>query len=597
MSHGPSRVGRVLFPLLCALPAVAQWRQVPATSQPPIRNGHSLLPLRNGGLLLIGGQVATPTTTELLWSGTEWTQRNSPLPSRIFHASAVHAPTGDLLVFGGFGPNNLLRNDTWRFDGTTWAQLLPPQSPPGLLAPSMAYDAHTDAMVLTGLTGNTLQTWAFAGGDWELLPNATLPGATSVALAGDTVRGEAVAFAIEPTGLRVYRLQNGSWDAAAAVAGAFTNAVAAFDDARGRAVWFTHPAGQPAQTYEWDGLRLWPQASPTAPPALTSTLMAAAYDAARAEVVLVTNQGQMQVWSWAPQPAPLASSYGTPCVDPLRQLALLAGDVPQPGASHRLQVSGSGGSDLAIALLGLSHTNDGAPLPRPFPVGPVTCQQRVQILAPRFLGTGLPVSLQLTVPNAAAFLGVRYDAQVVFANANGLVDASNGLEVQIGLPVAEHVLAETFATTAQRDPLASGDAWTGGAAVPCTIGGDGRHGSFDPAIGTLVAPGHYLWNTDQMVIPAAGTRSGANETVTDGRFYFTDFVLPAGITVEFVGSQPPRLFVRGAASVAGALHCNGAPMTTFNGRGTLTAGVFVDGQPGGLPGAGGGRGGNGGNEC
>ena len=98
MSHGPNRVGRVLFPLLCALPAVAQWRQVPVTSQPPLRLGYSLLPLPTGGLLLFGGDAANANATEWRWSGTEWAPLTTPVPRRFFHASAVHAPTGDLLV-------------------------------------------------------------------------------------------------------------------------------------------------------------------------------------------------------------------------------------------------------------------------------------------------------------------------------------------------------------------------------------------------------------------------------------------------------------------------------------------------------------------
>ena len=35
------------------------------------------------------------------------------------------------------------------------------------------------------------------------------------------------------------------------------------------------------------------------------------------------------------------------------------------------------------------------------------------------------------------------------------------------------------------------------------------------------------------------------QTVTDGRFYFTDFVVPTGTTVEFAGANAAQLFVRG----------------------------------------------------
>lgn len=597
MALCPGRAWSVLFPLVLALPALAQWRQVPATSLPPVRTGFSVLPLASGGVLLFGGDANNPAATEWRWTGTEWVSQATPVPRRAAHASAVHPPSGDLLVFGGVGAGSVPLTDTWRFAGGTWSQLQPLHSPPSLTVATMAFDAHSDAFVLAGKNGTAYETWSFAGGDWSLLTTAALPAATSVQLVADSVRGEAIAFVIEAHGLHVHRLQSGSWNMVGAVAGVFASATATFDDARGRAVWFSHPVGQPGQTYEWDGLRLLPRPSPVAPPVLNATEMAIAYDSARAECVLVASTSQLSVWSWSPRPAPLASAYGLPCSNPQLELRLVAGDIPQPGARHRLQVAGSGGNELVFSLVGLSHTDDGAPLPRPFPVGAVACQQRVQILAPVFLGVGLPATLQFTVPNSATFLGFRYDAQFVLADVTGIVDATNGLEVQVGLPMADSTLSETFASATLRDAMASGDAWGGGAATPVAIGGDGRHGSFDPSFGTLVAPGQYLWNTDSITIPGTATQSGQNEVVTDGRFFFTDFVLPAGVTVEFAGALPPQIFVRGMADVAGTLRCNGAAMTTFNGRGTLQAGAFVNGQPGGLPGAGGGRGGNGGDEC
>lgn len=155
---------------------------------------------------------------------------------------------------------------------------------------------------------------------------------------------------------------------------------------------------------------------------------------------------------------------------------------------------------------------------------------------------------------------------------------------------------ETFASGANMDPDVSGGVWSNGA-HPGQIGGDGRHGHFDPALGGLPSA-DYTWDTTSVTIPASLTPSGQAIQVTDGKFYFTDFTLPAGTTINFVGPVPPQIYVRGRANVQGTIKLNGAAMTTFNGRGaTTTTAPFQPGQAGGIPGAGGGRGGAGGNEC
>src|SRR5688500_2975461 len=144
-----TRLGWSLFvPLLCAVPAMAQWRQVPAVGSPPVRTGFSLLPYPNGGLLLFGGDENNAAATEWRWSGTEWTPQATPVPRRRGHASAVHTPTGDLFVFGGLGAGAVPLTDTWRLHGSTWTQVQTTNSPPFFADSSMAYDARSDAMVL-----------------------------------------------------------------------------------------------------------------------------------------------------------------------------------------------------------------------------------------------------------------------------------------------------------------------------------------------------------------------------------------------------------------------------------------------------------------
>ena len=202
-----------------------------------------------------------------------------------------------------------------------------------------------------------------------------------------------------------------------------------------------------------------------------------------------------------------------------------------------------------------------------------------------------------------------HPVRLTVANAIGSASATAFVVV---LAAPNGVWIDSFVTSAFRDPLTSGDQWTGGAVVASPLGSDGRHGSFRPEFGTDLGGGVFEWNLDQVggiVIPASSTQTGQAFAVTDGRFFFSDFVLPEGQTVRFRGSVPPQLRVRGRVEVRGTIDLSGVDMpatvpttgalagqraSTFNARGTN---AVVSGQLGGLGGAGGGRGGNGANEC
>jgi hypothetical protein len=167
-------------------------------------------------------------------------------------------------------------------------------------------------------------------------------------------------------------------------------------------------------------------------------------------------------------------------------------------------------------------------------------------------------------------------------------------EAGVSTPIEFH---ETFANNEFFDPEISSNPWSNGAR-PGLLGGDGRHGSFAPSLGQAVGQLEYTWETTQFTIPASRTLDGQESVVTDGKFYFTDFRVPTGVIVNFVGTQPPQIYVTGKATIDGSLRLNGAAMTNFNSVGLLnTVAPVIAGQAGGAPGAGGGRGGQGGNEC
>lgn len=163
---------------------------------------------------------------------------------------------------------------------------------------------------------------------------------------------------------------------------------------------------------------------------------------------------------------------------------------------------------------------------------------------------------------------------------------------------SDTLLVENYANETRMDTDVSGGVWNDGAR-PSPLGGDGRHGSFNPTVGTDVGNGIYEWNCDGQTIPGSQTFDGNPDTVVNGEFYFTDFVVPAGTTVRFVGSKAAKVFVRGKVEILGSVEANGRAQVSFNCRNPILTSPTnpVPGQQGSLGGAGGGRGGQGGDRC
>src|SRR5690606_17041096 len=172
--------------------------------------------------------------------------------------------------------------------------------------------------------------------------------------------------------------------------------------------------------------------------------------------------------------------------------------------------------------------------------------------------------------------------------------------IQAGNPPPPTPLQWTFDNDLDMDRERSGGTWSGGKAVFAAVGGDGRHGHFDLTDGDRVTDSHYVWNTDRMVITQKATGTLNDEdVVTDGRFYFTNFELFAGQTLEFTGSKPARIFVRGSMLVEGRILANGGHVRGGYVGKPLPAsgGLPHEGQPGTPGGPGGGAGGNGAWAC
>ncbi len=126
------------------------------------------------------------------------------------------------------------------------------------------------------------------------------------------------------------------------------------------------------------------------------------------------------------------------------------------------------------------------------------------------------------------------------------------------------------------------------------LGGEGRLGTFNFRDGLDINGDGtvFVFSTDEHKFPAKSTGLEAEETVTGGLFQFSSFQVPPGVTVRFVGANPPRLQVRGQVDIQGVLDVSSANIAKNSHQADSALG-----QSGGLGGPFGGRGGKGGDRA
>lgn len=179
------------------------------------------------------------------------------------------------------------------------------------------------------------------------------------------------------------------------------------------------------------------------------------------------------------------------------------------------------------------------------------------------------------------------------------------------LPTVEDSVTEEFDNDAALDAAVSAGTWNAGRATFADIGGDGRHGAFNPTdaalagavtdLGTISGLRTYRLDTGNTVIPGSRTITGTQATIADGRYFFSEFVVPAGTRLLFAGTLPPQITVRGRIQIDGTIDVNGEsltwPSTTSAPNATNPNDPLWLGQLGGRGGIFGGAGGNGGRRC
>jgi len=168
------------------------WFQLTPATSPPARSAAGMaFDAATGTVVLFGGSNGTDLNDTWIWDGTTWAQvLTSKAPSGRrwdTQGMAYDAATGNVVLFGGVTSDGTMLGDTWTWNGKTrtWTEQHPAVSPSPRRAP-IAYDWATGTVVLFGGEGSyggpTFgDTWVWNGTNWRQLFPATSPPARSMA--------------------------------------------------------------------------------------------------------------------------------------------------------------------------------------------------------------------------------------------------------------------------------------------------------------------------------------------------------------------------------------------------------------------------------
>jgi len=188
----------------------SNWTQrVPANS-PPARNFHAMAyDSLHQQVVLFGGSTSSYLSLlsdTWVWDGSNWAQKspaNSP-PARFNHAMAYDAAHGQVVLFGGCCRDVTSdTQDTWVWDGSNWAQKFPANNPGPRDTHAMAYDSsHQQIVLFSGqlnVSGQNFSvysdTWVWDGSSWtQKFPANSPPGRRYLGMASEPTHGRVLLF-------------------------------------------------------------------------------------------------------------------------------------------------------------------------------------------------------------------------------------------------------------------------------------------------------------------------------------------------------------------------------------------------------------------
>ena len=181
----------------------SDWKLKAPSVSPPARYIHTMAyDAAERRVVMFGGAGTNQTTLgdTWEWDGTTWAQRQSVIsPGARYHAVMAYDRLRSRVVLFGGVPDNLAGplDDTWTWDGSTWANANPAQRPPAIDGAAMAFDPHLGAAILFGGEGNEspASTWLWDGVTWTAPTMNPVPaGRKYEALAYDSTTGTIVMF-------------------------------------------------------------------------------------------------------------------------------------------------------------------------------------------------------------------------------------------------------------------------------------------------------------------------------------------------------------------------------------------------------------------
>ncbi|SHN23391.1 immunoglobulin-like domain-containing protein [Gracilibacillus kekensis] len=166
------------------------WEKVSDTIPPDRAYPGIVYDEKNGQVVLFGGSSGSPlcegdcVNDMWVWDGNTWEEKTKSTDEewpavRAYPSVVYDQANGYVLMFGGLDNDDNRLDDTWIWDGETWEQLNPVDSPTPVDSASITYDAANQEVVLFGgmiENEDTInETWTWNGENWTKENPANAP--------------------------------------------------------------------------------------------------------------------------------------------------------------------------------------------------------------------------------------------------------------------------------------------------------------------------------------------------------------------------------------------------------------------------------------
>jgi len=174
--------------------AKAEWTKLTTMGSPNARFNHVMVYDSDRKEIVVFGGFSYSGRVGDTWvyniASNKWTNETpDKSPSRRSDPGAAYdAKNKKVIIFGGYGYDDIIQGDTWAFDTETrtWTQMNPATRPMKRYGGVMVYDTYTERCLLFGghMTGddgsgmgyeNEVWAYDYAADNWEKIPTTTKP--------------------------------------------------------------------------------------------------------------------------------------------------------------------------------------------------------------------------------------------------------------------------------------------------------------------------------------------------------------------------------------------------------------------------------------